>query len=148
MGFDLLETSGLEILFISPQDPAIDWDATKENCGFSKDDYTDDPSEDRAKKLIFRAGDEPTEFYLSIPDPVTFNKILREFSDVASIQQIARTHLMRAENLKKGGKVFKIERKKGIITKDSENAIPPQVLLEIGNYLFVRGGGLDNPLPS
>ena len=146
MAFDLIETSGLEIYFVSKLDPSIDWEATRIQKGFTRDDYEDDPSEDRAKSLVYKPGEEPTIFYLAIPDPKAINKALREYEGLAAIQYISKSHIMRAENLKKGGRVVGLDRRKGILTEEAENKIPTPVLHEIGDYLIRRGGGLESPL--
>lgn len=146
MAFDLIETSGLEIYFVSKLDPAVDWEATKAQKHFSRDDYEDDPSEERARSLVCKPGQEPTAFYLSIPDPKAINKALREYEGIAAIQFVAKSHILRADNLKKGGKNVELKRRKGMLADEAENMIPTPVLHEIGDYLIRRGGGLDHPL--
>jgi hypothetical protein len=145
MAFDLMETSGLEIYFVSKHDPAVDWEKTRVEKHFSRDDYEDDPNEERAKSLICRPGQEPTIFYLSIPEPKAINKALREYEGIAAIQFVAKSHILRVENLTKGGKSVVLARRKGMLTDEAENMIPTPVLHEIGDFLVRRGGGLDSP---
>jgi hypothetical protein len=77
MSFDVIE-SGIEIYFVSSQDPAIDWDETEKAADFSKEAYELAPSEEKAKALKFRAGELPTVFYRAIRETRLRNKALRD----------------------------------------------------------------------
>lgn len=148
MAFDTLE-SGIEIYFVSSQDPAIDWDETERTADFSKEAYELAPSEERAKALKFKAGELPTVFYLAIPEIRLVNKALREFEAIAALQYVAVRHIRRAENLKRAGKDVTLKQKSDkALDEKSENAIPTQVLHEIGRFLVQVGSGIERPLGS
>lgn len=146
MAFNTIETSGLEIYYVSPKDPGIDWPETEKEAGFTKEDYKSDPSEDKAKKLIAKTAEELTIFYLSIPSSKAINDAFHKHEDLGAIQHLARTHILRAENLYRGNKPVVIKRRKGQLTEQDENLIPSPVFHEIGYYLVNQGGGIDGPL--
>ena len=150
MAFDLVETSGLEVKFISSLDPAIDWEATRESARFTKEGYADDYADDKRDALIFCQGQEPTIFYLSIPDPRETNAVLREHEGgVGALQKLALRHIRSAENLKRNGKTVHLKRKKnGELDDMSENSIPTPVLHEIGAFVMNRAGESDAPFSS
>lgn len=149
MAFDLVPSTGLEIKYISVLDPAIDWDTTARDAGFSRDDYIEDASDERIGALIFHDGQTPTTFLLGMPDPRTLNLALKEEEGIGALQYIARRYILGADNLLSGGRPVQLKRtgRKTLDTK-SENAIPTQVLHEIGRFLMERGGMADDPFSN
>lgn len=150
MGFNLPH-SGTEIKFISEYDGAIDWKATTEQHGFTRDDFSGNIAKraERQDLLVFHDGQQPVYFHLEIPRGSVVNRLTREGAPIETVQKVAMAHIKKAENLERDGKPVQIEHKKdGVLEARCQDAIPPLVILEIGNFLLDRGNGLDSPLSS
>ena len=139
-----------EILYVSHQDDAIDWEKAKED-GITPDSFRDNPTEEAISKLQARQGEVLTVFHLDLPHPNVMKNSQALPDGIPQAHFLTAKCLKRVDNLldSNGSPVQMTHTRATRMLDDTSIAkIPAAIIWEIGFFLMVMSSGIEAPLPQ